>query len=409
MRQTKSMLSFLAVFSLFLSTMTPWVLAQETGEISGNGANSTNTVNLTEKQNVTVVQNNTATVVNTINANATSGGNSLNDNTGGDVGLNTGSATVNVKTDTMVNANVAEIDREVCLECASAEISGNGASSVNTIDLTTKTKIMAFQENYAKITNDINANSISGQNNASRNTDGEVSLLTGPATVNAEVYNTANANLLKIGESLGGDNGVVVAEISGNGSNSRNTVNQVHRKTISAVQENLSEIVNRLNTNAVSGQNFANDNTGGTVGLRTGSATVNAKVDNLANFNYAGIECGEEWEVGEIFSNGTDSRNAFNQATISDSLSVFQNEEGGLFSAMNAVYANPLSGNNRLNRNTDEENSSATILTSPATSNVEVYTTGGANIYSPEGTWSWLDNPWFEFDFDFNSVWNSLF
>jgi len=411
MRCTKILSAFLAIASLLLGAFTPMVLAQEAVEVSNNGAGSTNTTNLTENRTVTVVQSNTATVVNTINANATSGGNNLNDNTGGNIGVNTGSATVNVQTNTLVNANVAKTDCQICPTCTSVEISGNGSESVSTANLITNSEVMTFQENHARIANQINANSISGQNNTNRNTNGEVSVLTGPATVNAEVYNTANANLLQIGGDSGTDDEVAAIEITGNGSHSQNAVNLFRQRAISIVQNNLADMNNRLDTNAISGQNSAEDNTRGSVGLRTGSATVNAKIDNLANFNYAEAECCEGLAMAEVSGNGADSRNTFNQTTARDLLSVFQNDEGGLFSATNVANASPLSGSNRLNRNTgSEENSDpVTALTGPATSNVEVYTTGGANVYTAGGNWSWSNNPWFEFEFDFGSVWNHLF
>jgi len=76
-------------------------------EISGNGNNSTNRCRLVKVNKKTVVQVNSAHVANFVGAGANTGGNDANKNTtsGGDVKVDTGSATATVNITNTVNSN----------------------------------------------------------------------------------------------------------------------------------------------------------------------------------------------------------------------------------------------------------------------------------------------------------------
>ena len=75
-------------------------------EISGNGNNSTNRCRLVKVNKKTVVQVNSAHVANFVGAGADTGGNSADKNTGGgNVKVDTGSATATVNITNTVNSN----------------------------------------------------------------------------------------------------------------------------------------------------------------------------------------------------------------------------------------------------------------------------------------------------------------
>ena len=78
-------------------------------EVSGNGSDSNNTVNFASNNTTNVTQNNTADISNDIDVDADTGKNDANDNTGGDVTIDTGDADSDVRSE----------ERRVGKECRS--------------------------------------------------------------------------------------------------------------------------------------------------------------------------------------------------------------------------------------------------------------------------------------------------
>src|SRR3989344_9544880 len=70
--------------------------ADQTCTISGNGRDSRNRCRIKVERKLKVEQTNTATVTNTIGGSVSTGGNSANNNTGGDVTVDTGNARVRI-------------------------------------------------------------------------------------------------------------------------------------------------------------------------------------------------------------------------------------------------------------------------------------------------------------------------
>jgi hypothetical protein len=165
--------------------------------ITGNGSYSDNEIELELEHETAVVQENDADIDNDVDADADTGWNDADDNTGGDVLIDTGAAEANVEVDNMVNFNWADVDCG-CLLDLEAKIAGNGTDSDNEIKAEFEDALEAFQGNDADLDNDVDADADSGKNDADDNT-GDVegsdpSIETGNAKDTVEVSNSGNSN-----------------------------------------------------------------------------------------------------------------------------------------------------------------------------------------------------------------------
>ena len=394
----KKLITTVATGAILLNTLTPLAFADTTIEISGNGSSSDNTANVTTESNTTVVQNNAASVSNNVDANATTGGNDANDNTGGDVVISTGDAKTSVDVSTAVNANHADVDQCNCDNDVDVLISGNGYKSDNDVKLETSNDVSVFQDNAAKISNYIDANAKTGNNDANRNTGGDVLVFTGDAQSNVDVKNKANANIAKVGGN--GDGSDMDLRIIGNGSHSDNDIRLKAHQSVLLVQNNAAYIYNDILAKAKTGGNDANDNTGGDVIIDTGDAKAWVEVDNMVNFNAADVDCGCLTDVlAKISGNGTNSDNDI-KAKIEKNLSDFQDNASDLY---NDVYAKAKTGNNDAKRNTGPVHNTdpVEILTGDATSWTDVENSGNVNIFGPSAGW-WDFPEGLDLDFDFH-------
>jgi hypothetical protein len=396
--------------------------------ITGNGAESDNDVVVTQVTTTTVSQNNVANISNDVDADADTGGNDANYNTGGSVSVKTGDATTGVGISNTANSNVADIDG-CCAVDASVEISGNGYNSDNDAALTLVNDTQVFQNNYANIKNDVDADSDTGDNDANYNTGGDVWVETGDATTSVLIKNKVNSNLAQIGDGAGGS-GSVSLKILGNGAKSDNDIALAFQRSLLLAQNNLADIRNDVDADADTGNNDANYNTGGNVGIKTGDATVGVGIDNLANFNSADLNCGCLLDVlAKVSGNGYDSDNTI-YATLVDSKAAFQDNAyvcggrgypGGdsqyeLWFPMydghkkdcNDVDADADTGDNDVKANTGHPGSDPSIETGDAATLVEIENTANANVLT-EGAGSGLPElPEFEWDVDFGFNWAFL-
>ncbi|MCH7641573.1 hypothetical protein IID22_05260, partial [Patescibacteria group bacterium] len=104
----KRVAAAIAAGSILLQLATP-VLAQTTIELSGNGADSMNGADVLQVNTTVVVQSNTADISNKVDADANTGNNDANRNTGGDVSVDTGDASTTVGIANTLNSNEAEV------------------------------------------------------------------------------------------------------------------------------------------------------------------------------------------------------------------------------------------------------------------------------------------------------------
>lgn len=179
----------------------------ESGEVSarivGNGSYSDNDIDLEFDRDTTIVQDNLATVLNGVYANAKTGYNDANDNTGGEVVILTGDADAEVVIDNLVNFNSADIDCG-CLFDLDAKISENGYNTDNKIkaDFDGDREVYQGGEegngNVALLTNGVEADAKTGVNESDYNT-GESGddpfIWTGDAWSSTEVANAGNVNV----------------------------------------------------------------------------------------------------------------------------------------------------------------------------------------------------------------------
>lgn len=257
--------------------------------ISGNGAYSDNKVDLDKYNTTDVFQTNDAYVSNYVDADAKTGGNDANENTGGDVTIITGNAKTDVDVSTAANANVANVgggsghgnDVE-------AIISGNGAYSDSDIYLDLIRDTTLVQDNYANVYNWVDADATTGWNDANYNTGGDVAIKTGNAKAYVTVDNLLNFNAadLDCGCLLGGK-----YAINGNGYDSDNKIDQDSSDIVAAFQDNEDWTWNDVYADAKTGKNDINGSTGEANSdpvIITGDAKQDVSVDNASNMNVFG-------------------------------------------------------------------------------------------------------------------------
>ena len=410
----RSLATALAAGALLVNTVLP-VFAETTIVISGNGTDSNNTVEAGFSQSTTVVQSNEAEVKNKVSATATTGGNSAEDNTGGDVSIETGDADVTVNVSNVLNQNSAEVD---CCPGGDVEveISGNGSDTENTVELGMESGVSVFQENEADVDNEVDAFAGTGKNEAKDNTGGSVSIDTGDASVTIGLSTGANWNSAMVGGS-GGGAGSLSALILGNGTDSNNSILLGLGGGVLIAQANEAEVDNEVWAFAGTGANEAKDNTGGETSIDTGDASVDVTVDNMVNFNWADSDCGCLLEdlLLKIAGNGEDSQNEIKLGGEAG-LEVFQGNceefEQGPASQRgnhrddceveNEVWADAKTGKNEADDNTGDPGGDPSIETGDADTEVDLSTSGYSNVYGATPDWEMPDWEGFSFHFSFD-------
>ncbi len=394
MQFTKRVLTAAATGAILFSSFATTAFASTTDiTISGNGSTSNNTVNVSSAQNTTAVQSNTAIVTNTVNSTSSTGNNNADANTGGDVTVRTGAASSTTNVSTTANANTANLNNCNCEGSTNVTISGNGTGSTNNATVANGNGTALFQTNAAVITNNVNNNAKTGDNSANANTGGDVTIATGGATANSTVANLANANVATQGTGLGSAGQTSSVVISGNGSGSKNTISLAEGQSTLLVQSNSAIVTNVVNSNAKTGDNDANANTGGDVTITTGPAASNANVWNMVNFNVADLDCGCVTDLlVKVSGNGTDSYNKIS-ANLGDGSAIFQGAgNGGLGGNLalltNVATANSGTGYNGASANTGPVlDDPVVIWTGEASNTTNVSNSGNVNVIG-SSTWT---------------------
>jgi len=397
-----------ATVAILANGLAPLAFAGTTIEISGNGAGSDNWSTVNQTSNTTVTQNNTANVTNNVGADADTGDNDANFNTGGGVVISTGNATADIDVANALNSNSADVS---C--CAAGDtdvkISGNGADSNNGVTLTTVNANTVNQGNNAKVNNDIDSDVDTGDNEALSNTGGDVIIVTGNAKANVSVSTTANVNSAQIGGGLGAGNPSASFVISGNGAGADSYITATLAKYNTINQRNYADVKNDVDADADTGDNDANFNTGGDVVIDTGNATVDVDVDNSVNFNHADVDCGCVWDVlAKIAGNGADTYSGDKEdniigLTLASVKTIGQGNNALLDNDLEYLDAD--TGDNEVNKNTGTPESDPAVVTGNATSNVDVNNSGNVNSVGSLLPFDWPDFPSeLEFSFSFAAM-----
>jgi len=292
--------------ALVLSVSAP-AFAGTTIEISGNGAGSDNVTQVSQTNSNTVTQNNDAHVDNHINSTASTGGNDANFNTGGNTSVDTGAANTTTTVTNAVNSNTAQVGCNCQSGNTDVTVTNNGAGSTNNAVLTSHNTTGVTQYNNADVNNHVDSNAKTGYNDANANTGGNVTVHTGAANTTTNVSTAANANNAVVGGGNGATNPTATFKINGNGAGSDNFITAGLTQSATVSQDNHAWINNKVESNAKTGDNDANFNTGGSVMVHTGDANTSVGVDNMANFNNASLNCGCGFDVlAKIAGNGSD-------------------------------------------------------------------------------------------------------
>lgn len=301
-----------------------------TNESTGPGSEN-EVVLKTKMEDITEVQND-GVIDNSVDVEAVTGNNKANNNTGG-ASIETGDANVsatlvNLLNSTVVNGNLAvsvydvfgDLLGNVSLpdlqQLASilngenirveAENENTGPDSENSIDVDIAKTEETNVTNDAEITTRVDAEAVTGQNDATKNTTGG-SVETGNASVQAGNVSIANTTveggnwglvvvnaLNKWAGVLFGESGDVkvlsqdetIKEIEARnaqtGPGSTNTIDIDDEERVQTTVENNATINNSVAAKAVTGGNTANYNTGGG-SIKTGDANILASAVNIAN------------------------------------------------------------------------------------------------------------------------------
>lgn len=382
--------------------------------ISGNGSDSNNETQVQMTSQTTVVQNNNTSVKNDVDVESNTGDNKANDNTGGDVLIETGDSDVKVEVGNQLNSNVADVESCDCETDTEVIIQGNGTGSDNDAALAQLSGTQVFQTNTARVDNDVDVDANTGKNEAEDNTGGSVVIDTGDSDVVVKTYTMANANSARImGE---GDGSSVKLWIAENGSDSDNDIELLLERYALITQENLTSIENDIDVDSNTGKNDIDDSTGGIVAVLTGDSDIEAWVENMAGFNAAdlGCDCMLEDILAKIWGNGTDTENRI-AAKLDAVRDVFQDNvcgygympkpgEYSLFGSNHhrgaPCFDNDLdlegqTGENELEDNTGSvEYGDPVVDTGDSDVTVKVENAGGSNTFGsfelPE-EWEWPD------------------
>ena len=185
-------------------------------------------------------------------------------------------------------------------------VSGNGSGSVNEVSVQNIQTTTITQTNNADVTNNVDTSADTGGNTANGNTGSDVGITTGDASQNIEIENSLNFSSVDV-PCCPSD---ISAEISGNGSDSTNeiAIGSETQTNISITQN--ANVENNVSGSANTGDNSANDNTGGSVLIDTGSIWVAGGIKNgpINVYSITGGSGGQDVSVS-VSGNGSGSTN----------------------------------------------------------------------------------------------------
>lgn len=186
---------------------------------------------------------------------------------------------------------------------------GSGSTSEATVETTQETQVT--QTNEAEVENTVQADSNTGGNEASGNTGGSTTIETGDTKTNIDVENSVNSSSVTAEQCCVDE---VTAKISGNGSDSENEIDLKQESNVEVNVNQSANIQNNIQGTVNTGNNKANDNTGGSVSIKTGDIKVNgAIVNGPVNTASVSVSSGFGGSVSAVVSgNGSGSKNEIN-------------------------------------------------------------------------------------------------
>lgn len=183
-------------------------------------------------------------------------------------------------------------------------ITGNGDGSDNQITATDTSTTNVTQTSSADVTNNVDTSATTGENQVNSNT-GDASITTGDIHEDIAIENTLNSSSVET-PCCPSD---TTLDISGNGSNSQNTIDLTTNDTNTIEVNQTADITNNVAGSANTGDNQANSN-GGNVKIETGSIWAGSVTTN-GPVNFFSVTSGVG--VGNLFAgisgNGSGSAN----------------------------------------------------------------------------------------------------
>jgi hypothetical protein len=241
------------------------------------GSQSTNTNDIDANQKLDVDLSNSASLTNSLGLTAQSGYNTANDNTGGG-DVRTGKASIDTAIMNTINAGVGYSSGafgDVRIDALNKK-TGSNSDNHNIVDA--NQTIDLDVTNSASVSNTINATTDTGHNHANDNTGGG-KVNSGDASAKSKIENSINQ---------GGSYSVELPDVDVNlsndttGSHSTNTNDIDASNKVEAKVSNSASVTNSVSQDAKSGNNTADDNTGGG-DVTTGDASVDFHFSNTVN------------------------------------------------------------------------------------------------------------------------------
>jgi hypothetical protein len=168
--------------------------------------------------------------------------------------------------------------------------------------------------------------------------------------------------------------------ISGNGRDSDSTAAVSTTNTTTVAQTNVANINNNTTVNSNTGNNKANDNIGGDVTVKSGSATSGVTVQNNANTNVANVaDCGcNNGGSVEVSGNGRGSSNTVGLTQV-NATGVAQTNVANV---NNNTVVNSNTGHNKANDNLGGQSGDGDVevTSGPVNTSVNVGTAVNSNV-----------------------------
>lgn len=183
-----------------------------------------------------------------------------------------------IATSTAVIGLLTVMTASSAFAAVSVKVKDNGANSKNKVKVGQLSASVVAQGNQQTVVNGVTAKSKTGSNSANKNTNGDVSVDTGKATTTVGITVGGGTNTATAPD-CGCEQGDVDVVVSGNGNGSTNKVKVWEGNFSLVLQGNSSTVVNDVYASSNTGNNEANQNTGGTVGVTTGNAETGVVID----------------------------------------------------------------------------------------------------------------------------------
>lgn len=225
------------------------------------------------------------------------------------------------------------------------EVSGNGEGSVNEVSSESSTETSIEQSNEANISNDVDIDSNTGENQASGNTGEQTEISTGDVANEVLVTNQTNTSSVQT-ECCDQTNTELI--IQNNGDSSINTIESSSTQTTEVSVNQEATITNNINGTSNTGNNQANNNSGD-VEINTGNIETSSFVSNSGNDSILDLGSGATFgdQIVIISSNGSGSTNKI-VLNFNDSLSIKKHNSSNI---INNVYWLANTGGNTANGN----------------------------------------------------------